>query len=323
MKKVLVTGANGFLGRRLVEQLLERGHAVRAFVLPGEAVPAQWSGRVEILRGDMTAPQAIADAAAGMDAICHLAALVGDGHSKAAQARITVGGTRNVVEAARRHRCHVILASSICAYGDHIQRGACPEDRPYGRAQGSYGWAKQEQESVVMALDPGLWTIVRPANIYGPGCKPWLEEAGAALHQGLPVIIGDGRGNAGLTYVDNVAALFCAALEQPAARGRVYNACDNLEVSWAQYFSDLARLLGTPPPKRAPRLAVRLLALLAPPLWRLLRRRDRPPITLEAYNLVGSDNRFPTERARRELGWTPHVSYAEGMQAVARSLHGP
>ncbi|HXG27231.1 MAG TPA: NAD(P)-dependent oxidoreductase [Nevskiales bacterium] len=322
MKKVLVTGANGFLGRRLVEQLLARGHAVRAFVLPGEAVPAHWSGRVELRRGDLTDAAAVTDAAAGMDAVVHLAALVGDGHTRAAQQRVTVGGTQNVVEAARRHRCHVILASSICAYGDHLQRGACPEDTPYGRPQGTYGWAKQRQEAVLRTLDPSAWTIIRPANIYGPGCKPWLEEAGAALRQGLPVIIGDGRGNAGLTYVDNVAELFCAALEQPAARGRVYNACDELEVSWAQYFSDLARLLGTPPPKRAPRLAVRLLALLAPPLWRLLRRRDRPPITREAYNLVGSDHRIPAERARRELGWTPRMSYADGMQAVAQSLRG-
>jgi nucleoside-diphosphate-sugar epimerase len=187
MKKVLVTGANGFLGRRLVEQLLERGHAVRAFVLPGEAVPAQWSGRVEILRGDMTAPQAIADAAAGMDAICHLAALVGDGHSKAAQARITVGGTRNVVEAARRHRCHVILASSICAYGDHIQRGACPEDRPYGRAQGSYGWAKQKRGD---GAGPG------PVDHRPPGqhLRPGLQAlAGRSRRGPAPGPAGDHR----------------------------------------------------------------------------------------------------------------------------------
>ena len=79
-------------------------------------------------------------------------------------------------------------------------------------------------------------------------------------------------------------------------------------------------MLGTPPPKRAPRLLTRGVATVLPPIWRLLRIEQRPPATLEAYNLVGSDNRFPTERARRELGWKPRVGYEAGMHAVAESL---
>jgi nucleoside-diphosphate-sugar epimerase len=195
-----------------------------------------------------------------------------------------------------------------------------PEDTPFGRPQGTYGFAKQEQEQIVRSLPASQWTIIRPANIYGPGCKPWLEETGAQLKKGLPVIIGDGAGNAGLTYVDNVAELFALAMEKPQARGGVFNASDELPVSWAQYFSDLAQLLGTPPPKKSSRALTYLLALLMPPLWRVLKRRDRPPVTLEAFNLVAADSRIPAQRARELLGWTPRLSYSAGLEAVARSL---
>lgn len=317
---VLVTGANGFLGRELVGQLLAAGARVRAFVLPGEAVPETWQGKVEVARGDITSLADFERAADGCRKLFHLAAVVGDSGPDELHQRITVGGTRNACEVAAARDMQVLLASSVAVYGNRIGRETCTESTPHGVAQGPYGRAKQAQERTLQGFveTRGLdAVIIRPANIYGPGCRPWLHDAGKELKRGLPVLVGGGDFDGGLVYVANVAALFVRAAQAPVASRATLLAIDGEGISWKRYFTDLAALLDAPAPRSSPRWLLDGIAGVLERLWLALDLKSRPPITREAFNLVGNPNLFDNRMTRELLGWQPAVGYEAGMAAVA------
>ncbi len=320
---VLVTGATGFIGRRLVARLRDEGLAVRAFVLPEEAGAAAFEGGVQVVRGDVRDEAAVRKAVRGAGTVFHLAAVVADWGPERLFREVTIGGTKHVLGSAAETDVRAVLVSSIAVYGDLLGRGVCHEDRPHGRPQGPYSRSKQVQEWIARRLERerGLrLSIVRPANVYGPGSRLWVHEAIAHLRRGRPALIGGTPKQAGLVYVDNVVDVLLRATA-PKAVGRVYNAAEGNEVTWPRYFTDLAEIAGTPPPKHLAHRAALLLALVAEPTWKLLRLKGRPPVTQEALNMFTADLRIPTSRARNELGYVPRVSYEEGMAAVARFLH--
>jgi nucleoside-diphosphate-sugar epimerase len=303
---------------------------VRALALPGETVPDRWSDDpgLTVVRGDVTDPAAMDSAVAGAGTVIHLAAVVGDWGPRALFQRVSIGGTEHVLGAAAAVGAGAVLASSIVVYAEGIGRGRCTEETPHGRPLGPYSWAKQQQEIIGrrLAAERGLrLTIVRPANVYGPGSRPWVEMAAAHLRRGLPALLGREARVAGLVYVEHVAEVFYRAaghLAEVAAvpEPPVYNAAEDSEVTWERYFRDLARLVGAAPPRHLPLPVARGLARVGEPLWRLLRLPGRPPMTREALNLAGSHHRISIERARQELGFEPWISYEEGLAAVAASL---
>ncbi len=319
---VLVTGATGFIGRSVVEKLLAAGIAVKALVLPHEAMPPAWGDKVEVVRGSITDPSAVARAAQGAAVIIHLAAVVGDWGDERLYQAVTVEGSRHVFEQALQTGARVVLASSIVVYGDKIRRQECFEDAGYGKTFGPYGRAKQAQEKMAWEYHQrGMkLVVVRPANVYGPGSGPWLRDVVDVLKSGSPGLVAGGEMNAGLAFVDNVADLLLLAASKETALGRVYNACDDLPVTWKKYFEDIATIVDAKPPKSIPWFLAVLAASTCEVLWKFFHIQKRPPITAEALNLVGSDNRIPIERAKKELGYEPRVAYAEGLRRIKEAM---
>jgi nucleoside-diphosphate-sugar epimerase len=326
-RPVLVTGATGFIGRRLVARLLTEGARVRALVLEGDPGEAHLPrGSVEIVRGSVTDRSSVDRATEGVEAVFHLAAVVGDWAPEELFRSVTIEGTRNVLSAAAEAKARAVLASSIVVYGDAIGRAVCSEDHPFGEPVGAYSRSKQEQERIALDLGrrAGLAvTTLRLANVFGPGSRPWVEMAIEQLKSGAPALIGRGDQNAGLCYVDNAAEAFVRAALTPSSAGRAYNVSDASDITWRRYFEDLARASGSRPPGSLPLPLATIAARACERAWSALKLKGRPPVTREALNLVGSHHRIPIDRARRELGFEPKVGYEEGMARVKESLRAP
>lgn len=316
---VLVTGATGFIGSRVVHKLLQNRVAVKILALPGEIVPVEWTEHTEIVRGSISDPQAVEKAAAGAKTIIHLVAIVTDWGDEKKYWEFTVEGSRLIFEQALKNEARVVLASSIVVYGDKIHSQPCPEETAYGKTFGPYSRTKQAQEKLAWDYYNNKsmkLTVVRPANVYGPRSGPWLHDVINVLKSGSPGLVSGGKMNAGLAYVDNVADILILAGSTAKAIGRAYNAADGADVTWNKYFTDIAAMIGVKNPKSIPRPLASFGAYLFEGIWKLLGIQKRPLITREALNLIGSDNRIPIDRVKKELGYTPQVSYVEGLKRI-------
>lgn len=318
---ILVTGGTGFIGRRMIDQLLKLELAVASFALPGEAVPEHWGDRVSIHRGDITSADNVHRAMQGIKTVIHLAALVSHGAYQK-HWDITVEGSRHVFDAALASNSKVVLAASVVVYGDQIQTGVCHDELAHGAYQGAYSRAKMAQEK--LALDyqqQGMTlTVIRPANVYGKGSGPWVEGLFNMLADGGLVVVGDGSGNAGLVHVDNLVSGFLLVAGNDKANGRIYTVCDGLDVSWWQYFHDLAAMKGV---NELPQVPLDDLINAAKQHEDLDQLIDMDPMVtypLEYLNLIGYANRFDSSRIRNELGWKPTTTYSEALDEIREGL---
>lgn len=321
---VAITGAGGFIGRHLVAALLRRSEPaeIRALLLPGEEVPEDWDDAVRIHRGDVTRPETLERFLDDADVLVHLAAVVTDWGPWEHYRRVTVEGTENVV---RRlpEGTRVVLASSIVVYGDRLGRERCHEDLEWGRPTGNYSRAKQMQERLAreLAAERGLdLAVVRPANVYGPGSRPWVEMVLPLLRARRPTLMSGGGHDAGLVHVENLVDLLLLAAERDEAARGTFNAADGEGVTWRRYLGDLAEIVDAPPPRSLPRPLAGPVALACEAAWGLLRLDDRPPITREAVQLTARGLEVPGDRARELLGWRPGVGYEDGIEGIRRHL---
>jgi nucleoside-diphosphate-sugar epimerase len=309
--KVLVTGAAGFLGRRVVAALFRRGHAVRAFDLAGPRAPAP--AAIEEVRGDSCDPADLARACAGVEAVVHLAARMdGDG---AEMVRTAVEGTERLVEAmARAGARRLVLASSLSVYDWAAAGGVLDEDsllerRPEERD--AYTTAKLRQEQVAREgcarAGIGL-TVLRPAILWGAGREypPTVGQRLGPVH----VVIAAAR-PLPTAHVENAADAFAAAVDAPGAGG-TFNVVDGEDITAAQFVRDHLRRSGRfgvriPGSYALGLWAVALLARLAGPLRARLPGFAHPARFAARYRPV----RVAGTRIAATLGWRPPLSYGQ------------
>jgi NAD dependent epimerase/dehydratase len=305
-RRVLVTGAGGFIGSHLVQRLAAEGIAVRALLRYSSRsdagnlnyLPPDLLRNVEIIRGDLRDPYFILDACEGVDVVFHLAALIGIPYSYEAPGEyvaVNVAGTLNVLEAARRQRvCRVVHTSTSETYGT-AQYRPIDEKHPLV-AQSPYSASKvgadKLAESYHRSFDLPVVTV-RPFNTYGP-----RQSARAVVAVILSQLVGgcsELRLGAlapqrDLTYVEDTAAGMLALGACDAAVGRTVN----LGTGEALSIGDLARL------------CMRVVGREIP--VKVEEERLRPTDS-EVLALV-SDNRL----ARELCGWRQRIGLEEGLR---------
>jgi nucleoside-diphosphate-sugar epimerase len=289
------------------------------FDLPGARLSEIVRRRARVLYGDVASREDVRAAMQGVGTVFHAAAVVSDWAPRAAYERVTLQGSRFVFEEAVRNGAHVLLISSGSVYGDKIGRTVLREDEPLGRPLGLYSEYKQKQEMLAWEFHRTrgmVLTVVRPFKVFGPGSRPWVHEVAAALRAGRPTLIGGGNYNSGLIYIDHLVDILLLAASAPHAQGRCYNGYDGSAIPLRQYVTDLARIIGAPPPREMPLWAARTLAAVIGPTWRMLRCPSRPLLTNESLRMLSSDYQISTERVFNELGFVPRISYAEAMRRL-------
>ncbi len=321
----LLTGGTGFLGGRLLERLAADGTRVRALVR--RPLPPRLAGLVvETWPGDLREARTLAGVCDGVDTVMHCAGLVTDYAPYRQFMEVNGTGTTNLVDDALRAGVRrFIHVSTTDVYG--YPATPQPESAPVRAAGFGYADSKVYAEAVVRRAGRlGLaFTIVRPATVYGPRSETLVLQIADLLKRGRMLLLDDGQQDAGLAYVDNVVDLLLAAAVSPQAVGETYNACDGDGVTWRRYCDRLAEVVGAPPCRTF--VSFRLARAVASIMERtslLLGRRRRPLLTRTAVHILGVPQRHQNDKARRDLGWQPRVTFdaafAEIHEWLSRAL---
>jgi NADH dehydrogenase len=299
MSRVLVTGANGFIGTALVPRLVAAGHVPRLLVrrTPVPAPPPP----VEVVVGDVADPQTLAGAVAGTHAVVHLAAATSGGRmDKRTAFLLNVGSASSLVDACRTHGARLVVMST-----QHVHL-----PRP-----GLYGRTKLMADRLL--LDSGIAvTILRPSLVYGPGRSGVFVKL-AGLIRALPVlpVLGPGTWTIRPLFLDDLLAVVVEILARPETAGRVYDMGGPDLVTYNDFVTAIGASMGRP--VRTVHLPLRLAYAIA---WVLERLLSKPPLTTE--NVYGAvyDAHCDARPLERDLR-PPLTPLAEGLRRTVTGAH--
>ncbi|HPR53489.1 MAG TPA: NAD-dependent epimerase/dehydratase family protein [Deltaproteobacteria bacterium] len=312
----LVTGATGFIGSVLVRELIDQGCRVRALALPGEDTGRLEKLGIDVQRGDLTRPETLSGVCRGTDAVFHLAGRVVDWGTRGQFYRAIYHATLNLLLEASGTASRFVYISSIAAIGFGRHMKGIRESDPVFKSGIPYNDAKLDAERLVWNFhNTGKisCTVIRPANVTGPG-SVWVKDiVEKMLNMPMPLIDG-GRHSASLIYVDNLVDGIIRAGTRDIARGKTYQLRDDWDVTWKRYIADLGNFIGQKPSLSIPYLpasiAGRFMDLVCTPLG------IRPPISRMSVDIVGRDNDVDTSLAKDELEWRTRVAYPEAMEHI-------
>jgi nucleoside-diphosphate-sugar epimerase len=322
--QVFVTGGSGYVGRNLISALTARGDTARALARSGDSASIVAARGAAVVSGDILDEDAMAEGMRGCDVVVHGAALLGGTRDESVWFRTNVGGTDAVLRAAARAgvpRLVHVSTEAVLADGQPL-RGV-DETHPYpARHIRPYGITKAlAEQHVVAANSASLATVVvRPRFVWGRDDSTLLPRFVEGARRGQLAWFGGGRYLTSTTHVANVAAGLIAAAERGRG-GEIYFVTDGEPVVFREFVTALLATQGVPAPTRSvPLPVVRAVAAAMQGWAQLTRARREPLLTPAALALVGQEMTVSDAKARRELGYAPVLSVAEGL-AELRAQH--
>jgi predicted dehydrogenase/nucleoside-diphosphate-sugar epimerase len=321
--KVLVTGATGFLGHRLVAALARCKLEVVALVRDKSLVSSDLQRQAELIVGDLRDPASIEASVRDAAIVYHCAAITSNRASWASHFETNVRSSETLFERALEAGVQrVIHVSSVVVYGLHTPRGdgVVSESTPYGNVKDKwahYMRAKIEAEKLAFRYwsEEGLpVTVLRLGILYGPGGRRGIA---AGMGQLGPVRLLAGRGNNRLpyTYVDNAVDSLLLAAVSPQAVGQAFNVVDDPQVSVRKIALQSMRIAGEDA-KLVPLPPLLLTAVAGFMELRAGRRGAEEPPRLSRYVVRSAcrDIQYDTTKAREWLEWSPAVTLEEGLR---------
>lgn len=304
--RVLVTGGSGFIGRYLVDALVQQGADVTIL----SRYPSSAGMECKMVVGDLTRPETLDDVCRGFSTVFHLA---GDAHAvdrldddgERLGWRTTVEGTSALVDQAIRVGVsRFVYFSSVKAMGEGGK--VCLDETTVSSPVTSYGKAKREAEKIVLdACQRGLpSTVLRLPMVYGPGCKGNLPRMIQAIARGLFPPLPEMGNKRSMVDVRDVVEAALLAANNPAATGRIYIVTDGQTYSTRQMYEWICAEVGRPVPRWAIPLAlIRFAAYGGNMIGRIRGRRFF--FDTEALDKLTSSAWYSSDKISRELNYRP------------------
>lgn len=308
MSKVIVTGADGFIGSHLVEHLTKKGLFVKAFCYYNSFSSYGWlhdtdlnlGSDVEIVLGDIRDRTFVMDQLSGVDCIFNLAALIGIPYSySAAQSYLetNIEGCLNVLESAKKNDCRVIQTSTSEVYGT-AQFVPITEDHPLV-AQSPYAATKIAADQLAMSFFKSFnlpVTVLRPFNTFGPrqsqrAVIPTIINQ--IINKKRKLKLGDVQTTRDFNFVLDTCEAFYQCFKSEKTIGDIFNTCSGYEISIAETVNKIAELMN---------VEVEILTE---------EKRLRPDKS-EVRRLVGSNNKL-----KQATGWQP---LSKGLDSLLNGL---
>ena len=327
----LVTGAGGFLGLYLVEQLLARGEKVVA--LARRPSPPLAALGVQTILGDLANPAVAAEACQGVDVVFHAAGKAGIWGPWREYYQSNTLATRNVISACLAAGVpKLVYTSSPSVTFDGRDQSGIDESAPYPTrwlCHYPHSKALAEQEVLAAAKDGKLATCaLRPHLIWGPRDQHLIPRLLARARRGELRRVGSGANLIDTIYIENAAAAHlqaadALALDSPLC-GRAYFISQGEPVNCWEWIDEVLALAGLPSVKKSIsfRAAWALGASLEAAHAAVFSRRE-PRMTRFLAAQLAKDHYFNLTRAKKDFSYAPQVSLAEGMKRLGQSFANP
>ena len=333
---ILVTGATGFIGSRVIQALLDRGFRnIRCFARVSSDVARIQAvigsrpdgARIEVLKGNLLSREDCSAATKDVALIFHLAAARGEKSVPDAFMNSVVT-TRNLLDATRAHRClrRFVSISSFTVYSNADRAAgmpldeSCPIERHPERRGDAYSFAKVKQDEIVAdyGREFGIpYVIVRPGYVYGPGNEPITGRVGIGSF-GIFLHLG-GSNTLPLTFVDNCADAIVRAGLTKGVDGQVFNVVDDDLPSSRRFLSLYKRHVRRFNSIYVPHAVSYGLCWLWESYSRWSEGQLPPVYNRMNWNAYWRKTRYSNQRLKSALGWTPLVSTEEGLTRYFQS----
>lgn len=308
-KKVLVTGATGFIGYRLAEILAKReGAKVMGAGRKLDKAAALKEHRVELLALDLNDDGELSKKLSGVDYVFHCAGALGGDDATAE--RVNVAATKKIAGAAAQNSVTRFIHVSTVGVYDMSHSDVVDEATPLATDHPSgYPRTKARGEKAVFEVgcENDLEVVaVRPSMVYGPGDGVWTSMMYKNVCEGKPVYLGDGSYNFNPVYLDDVVEAMIKAATAKGVAGEAFNISSEVS-SWKGFMSYYGDACGKQP-KGVPLFVAKIMAAAnkVPGI--------NTPIDKGFIEMATSNKFFPIEKANKLLNWQPAVSLEQGMK---------
>jgi 2-alkyl-3-oxoalkanoate reductase len=319
MERLLITGATGLVGSHVARRAVAEGIPTRALVRQGAETRLLDEWGVELVRGDLSEPDTLATAVAGVSHIVHAAAKVGDWGPVDGYRAVNVRSLAHLTEAAQGSGTlrRFVQISSLGVYEPRDHFGTDETTPPSATGLDGYTLSKIEAEALVLEQFRSHAfpvVVLRPGFIYGPRDRTVLPRLLERLRKKQVRYFGSGDQLLNQTSVRNLAGAIFLALRSDQGVGEVFNITDGHLVSKRTFIGTAARLAGYPEPTgHVPRGVARLLAKASEGLYRLLGKSEAPLVSMARYKFLGLNLDFSIDKARQRLGYEPEVGFEAAM----------
>ena len=320
-KKILVTGATGFIGRHLCDHLLSNGFFVRALVREGSSTVLKPKKKLEKLVGDPLDPCFLVKACEGIDAIVHLAWLAHVNRPTDEQLyKMNVAGTGLLLAAADEQKVErfVFMSSSLAA-----------TTNTQALVTTAYGKAKLAAEKLIMSQQKAgnmKCVILRPVNVYGPGMRGnialLISLVSRRLAPPLPLL----RTSLSLIGVEDLCDAVNLVIMSESACGKIYTLTDGVHYIISDIEGAIYRQAGRNLPSwRIPRLLLYAACLCVESLRKFLSIFGLQiglldSVGMKTYNNLTKDNLFGNEDIKEDLGFKPKTTFYQSLPRVVEGL---
>ena len=316
--RFLITGATGFVGGHVLEAIRRRNWHVTALARPQSDTKALEAHGTPVVRCDPTDGPTLRRALAEIDVVVHCAARIGDWGPHADYIRDNVDNLRILLDACKGQALgRFIHLSSLGVYAARNHRGTDESTPPAESHRDGYSHSKALAEKVAGQHYRDFEVpvvVLRPGFIYGPGDRAVMPRIIENLRQGAVRYPGGGGAALNTIFVRNLVDAIFLAIGNDGAVGQVYNLTDGELVSKRRFIEKVADAFGLPHPMLAPPMPVaRAVTWASEAIAKMRGAKEAPMFNFTRLKFMGLNLDFSIEKARRELGYSPRVSFDDAM----------